>query len=61
MLACSKVKIKPLKPCQVMSAKGLLYNVLLDYIAEMYINTLRPNCLCPEASATKHTVHATLL
>lgn len=53
--------MKPLEPCQFMSAKGLVHDVLLDYFPDLYINTLSPNGLCSETSAVKHRVHTALL
>lgn len=53
--------MRPLEPCQFMSAKGLVHDVLLDYFPDLYINTLSPNCLCSETSAVKHRVHTALL
>lgn len=53
--------MRPLEPCQFMSAKGLVHDVLLDNFPDFYINTLSPNCLCSETSAVKHRVHTALL
>lgn len=61
MLTCSRLEMKPLEPCQFMSAKGLVHDVLLNNFPDFYINTLSPNCLCSETSAVKHRVHTALL
>lgn len=53
--------MEPLEPCQFMSAKGLVHDVLPDYFPDLYINTLSPNCLCSETSAVKQSTHSAAL